>query len=203
MRTEWSGRHRLAQHLAGIAGVDDIVDAEMLGGAQLDFLDRAFRTSVGSGQPWRLVANQIIMARVFAPNLKDRVSEEKIVELEKEWDQVRAFIEFSTLGLPYNLDAWDGYPAARERFYNVARSAGARDLIVLTGDTHEAWGNDLYADDDTRMGVELGTTSVTSPGGSRLTHGAGGNRRNSGLRTSRKPRRHRRSGATSVYKLPI
>ncbi|WP_370334875.1 alkaline phosphatase [Parvularcula marina] len=140
---------------------------EMMGRVQLDYFEKVFKRSVAAGQTWRVVANQIIMARVFAPNLKDRVSEEKIVELEKEWDQVRAFIEFSTLGLPYNLDAWDGYPAARERFYNVARSAGARDLIVLTGDTHEAWGNDLYADDDTRMGVELGTTSVTSPGGSK------------------------------------
>ncbi|MBB5517435.1 alkaline phosphatase D family protein [Amphiplicatus metriothermophilus] len=136
---------------------------EMLGAAQLDYLDRAFRRSTAIGQPWRLVANQIIMANVTAPDLTPHVGEEDIVALEKEWDQARAFVEFSALGLPANLDAWDGYPAARERFYDVARNSGDGGLIVLTGDTHTWWANDLAARDGRRMGVELGTHSVTSP----------------------------------------
>ncbi|ADM09689.1 alkaline phosphatase, putative [Parvularcula bermudensis HTCC2503] len=137
---------------------------ELLGAAQTAFLERHFRQSVAKGTTWRLVANQIIMARLIAPNVADRVSEEQIVEFEKEWDQVRTFVEFTKFGLPFNLDAWDGYPAARERFYRMAQAAGARDLIVLTGDTHEFWGNDLLTDTGEAMGVELGTSGVTSPG---------------------------------------
>ncbi|MEE2690548.1 MAG: alkaline phosphatase D family protein [Pseudomonadota bacterium] len=136
---------------------------EMLGAAQIDFLDRTFRASVAAGQPWRLIANQVIMAEVIAPDLNPHVTEEDIAELEKEWDQARAFVQFSALGLPVNLDAWDGYPAARERFYRTAKEAGADGLIVVTGDTHTWWANDLAMRDGTPMGVELGVHSVTSP----------------------------------------
>ncbi|MEO1250752.1 MAG: alkaline phosphatase D family protein [Pseudomonadota bacterium] len=137
---------------------------EMLGAAQLDYLDRAFRQSKAAGQPWRLIANQIIMARVTAPDLSEYVTEQDIISLEAEWDQARAFVEFSKLGLPTNLDAWDGYPAARERFYEMVREAGADDgVIVVTGDTHTWWANDLTTREGAQFGVELGVNSVTSP----------------------------------------
>ncbi|MFN0024823.1 MAG: alkaline phosphatase D family protein [Parvularculaceae bacterium] len=138
-------------------------DREMLGQAQLDFIAKALEKSAQRGEPWRLIANQIIMAKVTAPNLEPHVTEADIVALEKEWDQARAFIKFSTLGLPTNLDAWDGYPAARERLYDMARSAKAEGLIVVTGDTHTWWANDLKAKGGAHMGVELGVHSVTSP----------------------------------------
>ena len=136
---------------------------EILGAAQSDFLDRTFRTSIGEGQSWRLLANQIIMAKTTAPNLSERVSEEEIVALEEQWDQARAFVQSSALGLPTNFDAWDGYPAARERFYDMIKSTGEDGLIVVTGDTHTWWANDLTARDGTHMGVELGVHSVSSP----------------------------------------
>jgi phosphodiesterase/alkaline phosphatase D-like protein len=135
----------------------------MLGAAQIDYLDRTFRNSVASGQPWRLIANQVTMAKVVAPDLTPHVTEEQIVELEKQWDQARAFVQSSTLGLPLNFDAWDGYPAARERFYDMARNAGDTGMLVVTGDTHTWWANDLTDKHGAHMGVELGTHSVTSP----------------------------------------
>lgn len=134
-------------------------DREMMGEAQLDFIKDALTKSKNAGQPWRIVANQVIMARVTAPNLAERMTEADVVALEQEWDQARAFIQFSTLGLPINLDAWDGYPAAREKFYEAA---GADGLVVVTGDTHTWWANDLKAKGGEHMGVELGVHSVTS-----------------------------------------
>ncbi|MEM9170253.1 MAG: alkaline phosphatase D family protein [Pseudomonadota bacterium] len=136
---------------------------EMLGAAQANFIARAMAQSVEAGQPWRLVANQIIMAEVIAPDLSPHVTEEDLQALEREWDQARAFVEFSKLRLPTNLDAWDGYPAARERFYDVVRQAGGGGLLVVTGDTHTWWANDLTARDGTKMGVEFGVNSITSP----------------------------------------
>lgn len=136
---------------------------EMLGGAQIDYLDRIFRNSVASGQPWRLIANQVTMAKVTAPDLTPHVTEEDIAALEKEWKPARAFIQSSALGLPSNFDAWDGYPAARERFYDLARTAGDDGMIVVTGDTHTWWANDLIDREGNQMGVELGTHSVSSP----------------------------------------
>ncbi|MEM9233880.1 MAG: alkaline phosphatase D family protein, partial [Pseudomonadota bacterium] len=137
---------------------------ELLGEAQLKYFDKVIRQSVTRGDTWRVVANQVVMAEVILPDVTGYVTEEQIIEFEKKWDRARAFVDFTKLGMPFNLDAWDGYPAARQRFYEMVQKAGARDLIVLTGDTHEACGNDLYADDDTKMGVEIGTTGLTSPG---------------------------------------
>ncbi len=136
---------------------------EMLGAAQIDYIDRTLRNSVASGQPWRLIANQVTMAKVTAPDLTPHVEEADLVELEKQWDQARAYVKSSALGLPLNFDAWDGYPAARERFYDVARNAGENGMIVVTGDTHTWWANDLTDRHGGQMGVELGTHSVTSP----------------------------------------
>lgn len=136
---------------------------DMLGDEQLAYLESVFRASVAKGQPWRLLANQIIMAETIAPDLSPHVDEAGIQELEKSWDQARAFVEASKLGLPTNLDAWDGYPAARERFYDMIKAEGRDGLIVVTGDTHTWWANDLVARDGTKMGVELGVQSVTSP----------------------------------------
>ncbi|MEM1192236.1 MAG: alkaline phosphatase D family protein [Pseudomonadota bacterium] len=160
--------------VAGLKTPDDVAryrrevlnnpDRQMLGTAQLDYLEKVLDGSKQSGQPWRVVANQIIMAKVDAPDLTPYVTEEEIVALEQEWDQARAFIQASTLGLPTNFDAWDGYPAARERFFDMVKSTtNAEGLIVLTGDTHTWWANDLTDAAGGPVGVELGVASVTSP----------------------------------------
>ena len=75
----------------------------------------------------------------------------------------------SQAGLPYNMDSWDGYPAARNRLYDAALGADA-DLVVLSGDSHNAWGYNLgdrgpgQGGGKDRVGVEFAGHSVTSPG---------------------------------------
>ena len=64
--------------------------------------------------------------------------------------------------LPLNLDAWDGYPAARDRLLAAAQRAGAN-LVTLSGDSHNAWAFDL-THGGRPAGVEVGGHSVTSPG---------------------------------------
>jgi len=139
---------------------------EMLGAAQIKFLTSVMNASVKSGTTWRMLANQIIMAHVMAPDLTPIENAPSVLEVEKQLPQIRDFINLSKLDLPLNTDAWDGYPAARERFYQAMSDVGVRDLLVLTGDTHEYWANDLRRQDGTKMGVELGTAGVTSPGSS-------------------------------------
>ncbi len=65
-------------------------------------------------------------------------------------------------GLPFNMDAWDGYTAARDRILREIANANA-DLIVLTGDSHNGWAFNLDVD-GTPAGVEFAGQSVTSPG---------------------------------------
>ncbi|MGF1643453.1 MAG: alkaline phosphatase D family protein [Thiotrichales bacterium] len=65
--------------------------------------------------------------------------------------------------IPYNLDAWDGYAVARETVLGTARALD-KNLLVLSGDTHNAWANDLQDADGNAIGVEFATPSVSSPG---------------------------------------
>ena len=65
--------------------------------------------------------------------------------------------------LPYNLDAWDGYPSEREKVLNAA-CKNDRNLVVLSGDTHNAWANDLRNADDKQVGVEFAGPGVSSEG---------------------------------------
>jgi phosphodiesterase/alkaline phosphatase D-like protein len=146
----------------------DLVDEsrELLGRPQIEQLTRTMDASVASGTRWRVIANQIIMAEVTAPDLTPIANSPAIAEIAKVFPPIMDFIALSTLDIPLNTDAWDGYPAARERFYGAMRDVGATDLIVLTGDTHEWWANELKDGSGRRMGVELGTNAVTSPGAS-------------------------------------
>ncbi|MGJ8561279.1 MAG: alkaline phosphatase D family protein [Litorimonas sp.] len=163
----------LATSMATAEGLEkfktvDLVDEgrELLGRPQSDRLTKTMRASVADGTRWRILANQIIMANVTAPNLMPIANSPAIAEIEKVLPQIRDFIALTTLDIPLNLDAWDGYPAARDRFYASMAEAGATDLIVLTGDTHEWWANELSDSAGRPMGVELGTAAVTSPGSS-------------------------------------
>ena len=65
--------------------------------------------------------------------------------------------------IPYNLDAWDGYAVAREMIYGIA-NAMQKNLVVLAGDTHNAWANNLVNVKGEPVGVEFAVQSVTSPG---------------------------------------
>jgi alkaline phosphatase D len=137
---------------------------DLLGAEQSAYIGEALKTSKTEGQPWRLIANQVIMARIASPDLTAYKDADFIKDIEKLFPQIHDYIALSPLGLPLNLDAWDGYPAARERFYAMVQEQGVTDLLVLTGDTHECWANKLETAAGTAMGVELGTTSITSPG---------------------------------------
>ncbi|MCH4247082.1 MAG: alkaline phosphatase D family protein [Acinetobacter populi] len=64
---------------------------------------------------------------------------------------------------PYNLDAWDGYFAEREILYATLKALNKK-VVVLAGDTHNAWASYLHGYDQTYVGVELATSSVSSPG---------------------------------------
>lgn len=65
--------------------------------------------------------------------------------------------------IPYNLDAWDGYFVERETILGTAKSYN-KNLVVLAGDTHNAWANNLTDMNGNFVGVEFATASVTSPG---------------------------------------
>jgi alkaline phosphatase D len=65
--------------------------------------------------------------------------------------------------LPYNLDAWDGYPSQREAILQTVKAQGKK-LVALSGDSHNAWFANLTTLAGDKVGVEFATSSVTAPG---------------------------------------
>lgn len=67
---------------------------------------------------------------------------------------------------PVSMDAWDGYPGNRKRVLDGARTAGVKNLVVLSGDVHVHYAMDIKEDydkpDSRTLGVELVTTSLAS-----------------------------------------
>lgn len=152
-------------------------DREMLGAEQQKWLENTLAASIRAGKPWQLIGNQVVMARVAGPD-PAKIDDggrfaTMLAKVPAPW---RARLDQSIAsyraGLPFNLDAWDGYPAARERLYAAFRRTGTRP-IVLSGDSHAAWSNDLYDDAGTLVAAEFGATAITSPSYGSLLPGLG------------------------------
>lgn len=132
-------------------------------------LARSLKQSVAAGQPWRMIGNAIPIARTDVP---DVVGLGILPDPDAPGapfagaalDNARVLAAKGRAGLPFYPDTWDGYPWARERLYDLARKAGAGDLIFLTGDSHSFWANSLKDAAGRPVGVELGTAGITSPG---------------------------------------
>ena len=66
----------------------------------------------------------------------------------------------------WNLDQWDGYPAARDRLLTDLRHPDVRNPVVLTGDVHSSWVGSLADDFDDENSAVIGTefvgTSISS-----------------------------------------
>lgn len=165
---KWSGR---LDDFEGVADAnafyDDVVgapDRNMLSSEMERFLESELAESANAGRRWRIIGNQSIMAEVRYPELNEPFFEHLRNELHRSGrSRLDNLTRLGNLALPGDLDAWDGYPAARERFYQLAKDAGARDLLVISGDSHSYWANALYDADGESMGVELGSTGITSP----------------------------------------
>jgi len=138
-------------------------DRPMLSHDMEGFLAGALSRSVAEGQPWRLIGNAIPIARMDVPDL---IGAGLLPEPDAPGlaEPVKVLAWKAKWNLPFYTDTWDGYPWARERFYGLCSDAGARDLIVLTGDSHSFWANRLADGSGRTMGIELGTAGITSPG---------------------------------------
>ncbi len=142
---------------------------QLFGAEQRGWLAATLQSSVEAGMRWQVLGNQVIMAKVAGPDLvklfgKDTITSVLAALPETTRTQLQAMIGLFSQDdpMPYNLDSWDGYPAERERLYDMITAAGAR-AVVVSGDSHTAWANQLHDASGNPVAVELGVTAVTSP----------------------------------------
>lgn len=133
---------------------------ELLGMKQQAWLADGLKRSASAGKPWQVLVQQVLMGNlVTAPRLTEGLPADLPAYIRQ---RILAGAMAGRAELPLNMDAWDGYPAARERVFKAALDANAN-LISLAGDTHNAWAFDLDHAGE-KVGVEFGVQGVTSPG---------------------------------------
>lgn len=152
-------------------------ERELLGRGQSEWLEGVLGASVQAGKPWQLLGNQVVMARVAGPDLEASLGAEAFAEMRAQMpEQYRAQIDAALAGyragVPFNLDGWDGYPHARERLYELFTRTGSRPM-VLSGDSHAAWSNNLHDRSGRLAGIEIGCTAITSPSYGSILPGLG------------------------------
>jgi alkaline phosphatase D len=66
----------------------------------------------------------------------------------------------------FNVDAWDGYQAARRRLFDLLAKVRPNSPVVLSGDIHSAWGANLLDDvgnpNSDMLAAEFVCTSMSS-----------------------------------------
>ena len=112
--------------------------SKLLGDRQREWL---FSALGRSGATWNVLAQQIMMAKV------DRSPGEEAT---------------------YSMDQWPGYEEPRDRLLRFLRESRARNPLVLTGDIHSNWVNDLHEDFEDLSSPVVATefvgTSISSGG---------------------------------------
>jgi len=198
--TRLLGRDRQVDiaELAGLAGpaaqaaataVFSSPTRQMLGSEQLAWLQGQMAASSAT---WQVLGQQVLMGRMEFPvsvlqalNTSDTSPAAVAAGAEAVNAYLTAKATPAALRTPqqtalmnpalnpllgYNLDAWDGYLAARETVLGTALQLRKK-LVTLAGDTHNAWHSQLTlkglanpALAGVKVGEEFATSSVSSPG---------------------------------------
>ena len=127
---------------------------ELLGAEQFSWIEDKI---LNSNAAWTIFGQQVLMTKLKFPDIS------KILKAEEIPDFLKPYLKLLGLGIPSNLDAWDGYPAARNKLYKLMKNAKKK-FISLAGDTHNSWVSELENQSGEKVGIELGAPSVTSPG---------------------------------------
>ncbi|TNE62157.1 MAG: alkaline phosphatase [Alphaproteobacteria bacterium] len=134
----------------------------MMGLDQEAWLAAELEKSKAAGVPWQVIGQQVIIGKVGIPAIDDKdIDFDHSPYLSRE--RYHMFKMLGAMGLPFNMDFWDGYPACRDRVFTAVQQ-NANNAVFLAGDSHNAWGFSLKDRAGNATAIELATSSVSSPG---------------------------------------
>ncbi len=114
-------------------------ERSMLGAKQLQWLTKNLSSSQAK---WKIIGNQVVFSNL---------------------DRQDIFPDN-----PLNMDAWDGYPAEKNKLINFLDENQINNVVFVTGDTHCSWAFEVpkdmasYMKDGSTVAVEFATPSITS-----------------------------------------
>jgi alkaline phosphatase D len=142
-------------------------DRTMMGARQEAWLQETLARSAAS-RPWQVIGNEVVMARSRSPKIEQAVGKEGVQRLlaglpaDKRGDAAKQ-MDIDSYDQPFDLDGWNGYPAARARFDAMLEKLSGN-VVLVSGDSHAFWANQLQDAAGTRkLAVEFGTSAITSP----------------------------------------
>ncbi len=126
------------QQAQNAAGLLD-PNRRLISAAQEAWLFQELSASHDRGTRWRFIGQQVMMGQLLGAD-----------------------------GAPVNSDQWDGYPASRNRFLGHLATGNLNNTVVLTGDIHSSWANEIsvnpFVQSAVPQAVEFVCPAVTSPG---------------------------------------
>jgi alkaline phosphatase D len=136
-------------------------DRTLLGARQEAWLSGELKRSQQAGAVWQVLAQQVVAGNQVFPEAYGGFAPATATDEQRKNLDFR--VRLGRLGLPWNLDSWGGYPAARARLLADC-TANARNALVLSGDSHNAWASNLGGTADRPQALEIAGTGVSSPG---------------------------------------
>jgi alkaline phosphatase D len=115
----------------------------LMGAAQEKWLFAGLQQSQRAGAAWRILGQQTMFSPLTPPGVP-----------------------------PQNTDVWDGYPAARDRVFDLFEKGRLSNVAILTGDIHSSWAFDVPrspltgytgSSGEGSLAVEIVTPAISSP----------------------------------------
>ncbi|WP_444950662.1 alkaline phosphatase D family protein [Micromonospora ureilytica] len=132
---------------------------------------RQFRDDQACGDGWKVCADADLASRSLTGANQEAWLLDGLAQRYGTWDilgQQVFFAQQLDANGATSMDAWDGYRASRSRIQTGWQQRGVRNPLVLTGDVHRSWANNLKADyanpSSATIGTELVCTSISSTG---------------------------------------
>jgi alkaline phosphatase D len=131
-----------------IAGYNN-PERQLLGKEQEEWLAKQLLDPTSGATTWHVLGQQVMMGQLTVANAALPPG----------------------VRLPLNPDQWDGYVGARERLLQFIKAKSIKNVIVLTGDIHSSWANNVarnpYAADFNpardSLAVEFVCPGISSP----------------------------------------
>jgi alkaline phosphatase D len=141
-------------------GIEDPA-ATMMGMQQEAWLRGCLKRSQAR---WTVLAQQVMLTQWnLVKSARLTVQSDPSIPADQKMLLLRALRAVDNV---YNVDAWDGYPAARRRLFQMIAKARPGNPVVLSGDIHAAWGANLLADfaspSSDMLAAEFVCTSISS-----------------------------------------
>ncbi|MFN0067084.1 MAG: alkaline phosphatase D family protein [Limisphaerales bacterium] len=141
-------QYRDAQPANGLDPAKDEAERVIMGREQLDWLKEELGASPTL---WKLVGNSVMVTPVdFRSPLPPQLAGAA---------QALGLM----MGVPFNVDSWDGYTDDRRELLEFLTTEGVDNVAFLTGDIHSSWACDVPPDFGApSTAVEFVSTSITS-----------------------------------------